>query len=60
MSFGQELCEAWGLDADKVTQIEVVIEPSRVIAYVTLHVDAEASRKLLELRPARTDSEEST
>lgn len=49
--FSRELSEHWGLDPNKVAQIEIVIGPSDLpYANVTLYIDHETERMLLDLQ----------
>lgn len=53
VTFGKQLCEAWGLNPDEIMQIEIVVGPREAYANITALVNGEVEKKLLDLRPVR-------
>jgi hypothetical protein len=48
LSFGEQLCRAWGLDPDQVSKIEIVIDgPALPVATVTMRPGLEEVGSLL-------------
>jgi hypothetical protein len=49
---GKALCEAWGLDPDKVQRIVISLDAGNIaIAEVSIITDGEMTEELLRLRP---------